>query len=270
MHAFFNSFLTLAGIACGTIIPSSLLAQVPHSDVEFGYDSVNNPTVFVIEQPNRTTEGFQYFESAFEALDPFAPADLSSDEPGFATNAAENLSLIAGHQIWVNTLNAASHSAFGQGYINYFNPLTNSIEAAGSVSIIDNSSVTPNLTLEGAGVISGVNPQFLSLVDSNGDIHDHLTFDLLNEATSPVGAYGMLLQLQADFNSDGIFDLTSDPYWLIFNHGMTESEFDARALRAFGVAAIPEPSSIVVVAALIVVAGRRKRRPRMFLGGDRF
>ena len=159
-------------------------------------------------------------------------------------------------------MDAAAYSDFGVGYVNFYNPLTNSLQATGSLAIYDNSTQTDDLILDGL-LISGSNPQFVDFGDSSGDIHDHVVFDLLNDATASFGAYGIMFQLQSDFaTADGTMDLSSDPFWIIFNHGMSSSDFDNFALPAFGVgAAIPEPGTGVVLLALCgVVMGRRRVR----------
>ncbi|MCA9169851.1 MAG: hypothetical protein KDB23_19385, partial [Planctomycetales bacterium] len=57
-----------------------------------------------------------------------------------------------------------------------------------------------------------------------GAFHSHLAFYLEpNEASPPLGAYGVKLRLVAD--ADDV--LPSEPLYLVFNYGMDESEFDA-------------------------------------------
>jgi len=251
-------------IFCSTIVlatmSSHLFAQ--HSDVEFGYDSLSSPSSFVIEANDVTTEGFILFESEMEELDPFSPGDFSSDEPGFATNDAEGLLVNQDDQIWLNALDASAHSSFGVGYVNYYNPITDSLEATGRLGIYDNSGFTPDLFLDGASIESGVNPQFIGLGDIDGDVHDHLVVDLLDDSTAPLGAYGILFQMQSDFSiADGTMDLSSDPFWIVWNHGMSEADFDSQALSSFGISSVPEPSSACILGfGLVSLVMRRRRR----------
>lgn len=232
-----------------------------HSDIEFGYDDLMNPTAFDIEGDDFTTEGLLFFESAMEILDPDGdPGNYSADEPGFESAPDEGFVVNAGDRLWLNVINASVVSNLGQGYVTYFDPDDNSLSAFGGISIIDNTDSTADLVLDGQSIISGPNPQFIEQADAGGEIHDHVVFDLLNDGTAPFGAYGMLFELQADFASNGYgsIDLTSDRFWIIFNHGMDEDVFDSQALPAFG--AIPEPGSLGLLAFGIgALALRRKR-----------
>ncbi len=232
-----------------------------HSDIEFGYDNTSSPTGFVIEQDNTTFDGIQYFESEFDEF----LGDFFADDPGFVTNDAEGLLVNSGDNVWINFLDASSNSAFGVGFVNYYNPLTDTLQAVGRISVTDNGGGgTADLVINGASIESGVNPQFLGTGDVDGDIHDHVTFDLLDDGSAPDGAYGVLVQLQSDFDTpDGNMDLNSDAFWIIFNKGMTEQDFDEKALLAFGVGAIPEPSSasfLVLGASVFLLRRRRKNR----------
>lgn len=255
----FNVFLSTVGLA---MMSSNLFAQ--HAgDVEFGYDSLSNPTSFVIEANDLTSDGFLYFESEMEELDPFNPGNFSSDEPGFTTNGGEGLLVNQDDQIWLNALDASMHSSFGVGYVNYYDPTSDSLSARGRLGIYDNSGSTDDLILDGGMIESGINPQFIGLGDIDGDVHDHLTVDLMDDSTAPLGAYGMMFQLQSDFSTaDGTIDLGSGPFWIVWNHGMSESDFDSRALPSFGVSSVPEPGSVSLLAVGMTALILRRRRKR--------
>ena len=237
------------------------VSSAQHSDIEFGYDDIGNPGGFIIENDEVTNDGIQFFESEFEMLDPMGdPGNYSSDEPGYENAPDEGLLVGTGHQIWINVLDASQHSQYGQGYINFYNPMTDALEANGRISIMDNTASTADLLLFGTGVESGPNPQFLAIGGADQTVGDvHVDFDLLDDATAPVGAYGLLLQLQSDFDGDGVFEISSDPYWVIFNRGLDEAVFDEFALAAFGAEEVPEPSSAILLSAGALVLLRRRR-----------
>ncbi|MCH2180439.1 MAG: PEP-CTERM sorting domain-containing protein [Mariniblastus sp.] len=246
------------------MMTTSAYAQHGHAgDVEFGYDDISNPTGFEIEHDEFTSDGLLFYESEFEELDPFNPGDWSSDEPGFTTASAEGLLVNENDQIWLQAMDASSNSSFGVGYVNFYNPVTDSLEAVGRLGVLDNSASTSDLTLNGAGIESGENPQFIGLGDDEGDVHDHLIVDLLDDSTAAVGAYGVLFTLQSDFaTADGTMDLTSDPFWVIWNYGMDEEDFDEFALPKYGaVEAVPEPATISMFAiGMAAIMMRRRRR----------
>ena len=250
---------------------ANVLAQ--HADVEFGYerDINSNPTGIEIEQDAVTTDGFQFFEAEFDLFG----TDFFTDDPGFATHDGEGLLFDPGNDIWLEVLDASDNwSAFGVGYVNYYNPNTDSLEAFGRMRITDNAGgATSDLVLDGDSIESGVNPQFVQTafeeevngqLDGNGHIHAHLNFDLLDETPDSVGAYGLLVRVQSDFDGgqDGDADMFSDAFWVIFNAGMDEEDFEAFALPRFGVAeSIPEPSSMALIGfGAVALFVRRNRR----------
>ncbi len=246
-----------------TLMSSNLRAQ--HNDVEFGYDDLNNPSSFILAPlgfDSVTSDGIILVRSNMEELDPFSPGDFSGDQPGFTTHLAEGLIVNPGDAIMINTLDAADHSVFGVGFVNFYNPVADELQATGRIAFLDNTGSTPDLILNGDSIESGVNPQFIGLADGGGNVHDHISWDLLDDASAPLGAYGMLVQLQSDFAPlDGNMDLSSDPFWLVFNHGMTPEDFETFALPKFGLASIPEPSSLIILSLSAVgLAVRRRRR----------
>ncbi len=257
----FNFLFSTACLTTTALAMMSTNAFAQHQDVEFGYNDLANPTAFEIDSTNFTSEGFLYFESELEARDPFDTSDLSSDEPGFTTNDGEGLLVNQGDQIWFNVLDASVHSSFGAGYVNFYNPVTDALEASGRLAILDNSGSTTDLVLNGGSIESGVNPQFIGSADADGDVHDHVVVDLLDDSTAPQGAYGILLQLQSDFDAaDSTIDLSSDPFWFVFNHGLSESDFDSVALTQFGVSSVPEPGTLSLVGlGLVTILVRRRR-----------
>lgn len=249
-------------VAMLVVASFSTKAAAQHAgDVEFGYDNLVTPSAFVIDANSFTSDGLLYFESEMEELDPFNPGDYSSDEPGFTTNEGEGLLVNNGDQIWLNALDASAFSSFGVGYVNYYNPTTDALEALGRIGVLDNSGSTADLVLNGNSIETGANPQFIGQGDSDGDVHDHVIFDLLDDGTAPLGAYGILFQLQSDLApSDGSFDVSSDPFWIVWNHGLSESDFENLALPGFGVTAVPEPGSLTIAGLCAGALLLRRRR----------
>ena len=234
--------------------------QHAHSDIEFGYDSLVTPTEIEVEVVEATSEGFAIFESEFEELDPGDPGNFSADEPGFTTNAAESLLVNEDDQVWLSVLDSSTNSSFGQGFVTYYNPLTDTLEAAGRIAILDNTGSTSDLILNGAGIESGDMLQFLGLGDVDGDVHDHLVIDLLDDATAAVGAYGIMFQMHSDFDpADGNIDVSSDAFWIVANYGMDEEDFETLALPRFGLT-VPEPgtASVLAIGTLAMMVRRRR------------
>lgn len=247
---------------------ANVFAQDEHGhagDIEFGYDSLTNPTGFDIEVGEVTSDGIPLFEGSFEELDPTgAPGDFSADEPGFTTNEAEGLLVTEGDFIYVNVLDASAHSLFGVGYVNFYNPTSGMLEPSGRLSIVDNTDTgTDDLVLNGASIESGDNPQFLGvstpeLGETVPEVHDHVIIDLLDDASALPGAYGILLELE----SDNPLVTNSEPFWIILNHEMLEDDFENFAVPAFaGTSAVPEPGafSLLAMGAPSMLLRRRRR-----------
>ena len=207
-------------------------AFAQHSDILLGYDDVSAPTELILQVDERTCEDIPFFDGTIVFLDPFNPADRNADDPGFASVVGAGMN--PGDELWIEVLDASQYSQFGAGYMNLFDPSTGMITAEGQFALYDNKTASSDLIIDG-DMLSGDNPQFIDVGNSGGAIHDHIVFDLLDEANAPVGAYAMLCRLQADFAPlDGEADIYSEPFWLIFDYDM-EGDFETLALPAFGV-----------------------------------
>jgi hypothetical protein len=257
-------------IAAVMLFSTSHLFAQAHSDVELGLDNLANPLKINIEEIGLTINGLKYFAADIEDIDPLTAGNqFGAEDPGFTTNAAENLRVRQNDQIWIRALNSSSvaGSVGLNGFVNYFNPTTNSLQLSAShrFAILDNTATTADLVFNGFNIESGPNPQFIQSGNATGDIHSHVTFDLLDDVNAPNGAYGIMFDLQADLalTAPGM-DISSDPFWVIFNHGMTTSDFNTRALPAFGITAVPEPSTLVLVS--LVAGGLVWRRRRDIFG----
>ena len=225
-------FLSITAIIC---LSSNLHAQ--HNDMIFGYDDPNNPTDFLLSPLTSTTtgDGIILIPTNMEE-DIFVDGEFSGDQPGFSTEApGQGLIVNPGNSILLGALDASENSSFGVGYVNFYNPATDELEPSGRIAFKDNTIGTPDLVLDGDLIESGVNSQFISQASSTGFVHSHIRWDLLDDATAPLGAYGILVELQSDYTYDGTIDLTSDPFWIVFNHGMSEAEFQSFALPKYGV-----------------------------------
>ena len=246
--------------AVAMLFSASAFAQHEHSDVEFGYDSLSTPTEIEVEVVEATSDGFAFFEAEFEIVDPGQPGNYFTNEPGFTTNDMEGLLINQDDQVWLQALDASGVSSFGVGYVNYYNPNTDQLEASGRLGVLDNTASTADLILNGGAIESGPNPQFLGLGDSDGDLHDHVVIDLLDDATAPFGAYGVMFQMWSDTTGDGNVDISSDPFWMVWNHGMSDEDFEEFAVAKFGIQEIPEPTSAtILLLGAAVVAVRRRR-----------
>jgi len=233
-----------------------------HSDIEFGYDDGTNPTSIEVEQPNTNLEGFMFFESEFEEEDPSGdPGNFSSDEPGFETSQDEMLTVNPGDQVWLQFLDASTvNTGRGVGYVNFVAQGSSTIQASGRIGVEDNTASTLDLIFDGAGIESGPSRQFLGIGDDDtadlGGVHEHVEFDLLDDSTAPFGTYGIMFQIESDFE-DGSGTVNSEAFWVFFNHGQSEEEFEG-SLAAFGV--VPEPSSALFISAAVVAMVSRRRR----------
>lgn len=250
------------------LLPATMvLGQHAHSDVIFGYEpDTSNPTGIEIEAAVETGEGFGLFEVEFDEP---VTGDFNTDDPGFNTEVGE-LEFNSGDKLWLCAVDARSHSTHGVGYVNYFNPATGGLDVTSGSDLVisdDDLAMPPerqnsqDQTLSGTS-FTGSALQFIDTADGSGHIHRHLFFDLVEDAggNAEVGAYGVMFQIHSDRNTgggpDGTMDVVSDPFWIVFNHGMDDEDFE-NALSAFGV---PEPGSLTFL--LLGGIGLLSRRRR--------
>lgn len=234
-------FLTLATALLS--FSSSAYAQVQDGlDVVLGYNDLSNPTEIVLTAMDGVTaNSIPYYIDFFGIPDPFLPDDFATDDPGFITNADSGLLINEDDQLYVQILDASANQlAAGVGYVNFYNPDTDQLEASGRLSFDRTLGSQDELVLDGDTVTSGetlrdVDFGRISIADSSGfGIHQHLMIDLLDDATAPPGAYGVLMELQSDFfPNDGEMDLISEPFWVIWNHRLSGNTFLNSAVPAF-------------------------------------
>ena len=246
----------LFAAAAIAVMSFSTNAMAQHSDIEFGYerDGGGNATGFEIEGDEITSDGFKLYESDFEEL----AGTVFTPDPGFAASPGEGLTVNEDDVVWLNIVDAALHSGFGVGFVNYYGLGDSGLSAVGEIEVTDD--LANSLVLDGA-TASGVNPLFISIGESDGDAHGHVTFTLEDGLAAPVGAYGMMMQLQSDFEGLGGIDLTSEAFWIVLNNGMDEEDFENYALPYFGLGtAIPEPSSLLCLTGAACALALRRRR----------
>ena len=134
--------------------------------------------------------------------------------------------------------------------------------------LADNSGQTTDVLIDGTS-LSGDNPLFVALgqIDPNtgevAAIDDHLDFTLVAGADAPVGAYGIAFELLGSLDGTSLdnFEVTSDPFFIILNNGLSEEQFEDFAVPAFEAAAVPEPGTLGLLAmGMSCVILRRSRR----------
>lgn len=271
-------------------------AQEVHSDIEFGFAPDSEELEFEIENDTVNDDGFQVFEGSFGIA---LGNESTTDNPGFITPVDEGLTVNQGDNIFVRVLNAGATdgNTIGSGFVNFYDP--NQPDAGiqsdvGTITVIGNDPNDPDedivAVFDGDVPVSGIVSLFLAegsdgtfqsdlppslLGDEEGDeqnielgvgeIHNHLNFTFAADAGAPSEfAVGLLLQFEADLASvagDGI-DVVSDPFFVVFNNGLSEEVFETQALPAFGVNAVPEPTSGILLAAVgsAILTRRRRRR----------
>jgi hypothetical protein len=147
-------------------------------------------------------------------------------------------------------------------YLHFFNPLIGSngefvpTPAQIQLDMTNPSFFDPprflNVTNDAGGMID-IGRAF------NGEVHIHFPYVLSQgDGNDPAfGAYGFLFRLHTD--AAGIE--ASDPGWLVFNWGMTSSDFNTRAIPRFGqLSAVPEPSSLWVGCVVLAACALRRSR----------
>ena len=234
--------LTLLPLVLAIWLPQVAIAQ--HSDIEFGYSG----GVIEIEDHGGipgTIDASWIFEGDFPTSG--LSQNFTSD-PGFASEVAEGLGVNPGDQIWIGALLSPSLG----GALQYHDGVSFTSTSA-TITIEDNAGVTSDLVANESG-FSGDNPLFLQEADSIGDIHSHVDFTL--SAGAAQGAYGLLFDLQTTASGIG----NSDPFWIVFNHGLDETVFEGTVLSAFGAAQVPEPGSALILAAGAGMLLARRRR----------
>ena len=181
----------------------------------------------------------------------------------------EQLVVNEGDQVFVRVLDASASDSptdRGVGFVNFYNPDTDALEA------LDPSDLTLNITgsdgatsvFAGNQLVSGDADVFLA-VGSDGDdfstpppslnedpqlltvgrIHNHLSFDLSGDLANTDGAIGLLLQFTT-IPADGSAPVESDPFFLIFNNGLDELPEPTGFIDALAAFGLEEEEEVIV------------------------
>jgi len=229
-------FLLVAALA---LVASPAFAQ--HSDVEFDYQ---NGQITIHGAQTSSMDASWLFEGEFPTSG--LSQNFTSD-PGFASEVGEGLGINPGDDIFINFLISPT---LGGALIHHDGTGFTTISA--NILVEDNSPGTADLTISEGG-FSGDNPAFLQTADGIGDIHSHVDFTL--SAGAAEGAYGLLMELQT--SAAGIAN--SDPFWVVFNHGLDEPTFEDIVVPAFQGTSVPEPGSAVALGVAAIFLGMRRR-----------
>jgi hypothetical protein len=204
------------------LAPSSF-AAAQHSDVEFSYAGGQIDVEFGPDGP--------VFEGDFPtsgALNGF------TTEPGFASEVDEGLGIGPGDAVHYNVRGPFRYHN-GSAFAPTAATITGDDRPAGTVVINSDTTTAEGLIGDANGV---------------GDFHSDPGWFL--SVPAAIGAYGVLLNLETD--APGI--AASDPFYLVFNYGLDEPNFDA-ALLDFA-AAVPEPATLSLLTLGTLMLLRRR------------
>jgi len=146
-------------------------------------------------------------------------------------------------------------------------PLWYSTGGAPVPSPVDMSIVPQDILVPGSVTVtgsSGFQTGFLigEYDGANLGAFEHqLNYSIAVPGSVPIGAYAVALQLTG-MDSGGSPYTPSDPFVAVFNNGLSVGSLPAVSAQLYGVAVVPEPSSIVlaVVAGMALLFARRRSK----------
>ena len=207
--------ILMLGVA-SLLIHSVAMAQ--HSDIRFSYEA---DVIVLREGIPGNTDGLQIFEGNFPKS---GLSERFTENPGFLAEIENGDVLLPG-----DTINLEVYDSQGFGsFLTYYDPDADAmVPTDATLTIEDNNGTMSSDLVISNMMISGDNPQLIQNASSSGEVHAHIDFSLSAEAEC--GAYGFLFRL----SSSNPMIADSQPIWLVFNFGMSPTEFDDFAIPAF-------------------------------------
>lgn len=185
--------------------------------------------------------GYKIFEGDFGDL-PGGPT--GTDDPGFL---APEGTFLSGEQLWYNAL----------GTLRYWDGAHWGAAPAGMTLALDD--VLGNKTLiSSAGVVNSYGA--IDAADAGGGIHSHLDFTISD--INPPGAYLATFELTSRDAAGNLPSpyLDSDPFHIVFNHGLSSNAFETSVTAL--VSPVPEPETYAMFLAGLTLCGAIARRRR--------
>lgn len=154
--------------------------------------------------PVAAGSGYKIYESGFEG-------GLSTDEPGFISEDAFQPGSLLGF--------------IGLGALSYWNGSTWDAPVPAGATMTVEDVLGSTAVFSASGVVDPTG--FIGQFNEEGHLHEHLPFGISAEAAP--GAYSIVLQLFSQTSQSDSTPLyaSSNPFMLIFNHGLSEELFEA-------------------------------------------
>jgi hypothetical protein len=251
-----KSYALVMTFLFGLVLPAAALAQ--HADVRPFVEGNRIHTAGYVDESSTVLPGMRVFGYDF-GEDPDQP--YFTQDPGF--NASAGSGLPAGSQLLFNITGAASLGL--PANLSYW-------DGAGGVafnatpsgeSLTLNFGIQNRVVDDSTAFVSGFS---LQTVGATGTIHRHLSAFLNGGSGDPkAGIYLLSLELQSSDSSIA----TSQPFFLVYNNGLSEQTHDAAIAWVERNLLVPEPGTLLLVsvACICVVRTRRRGRCRVITAG---
>ncbi len=242
-------------IASTLLLPTFTAFAQHAGDVHFHYNNTSDK--ILISDGEFAPSGARYFEGDFNS-NPFIP--LLTPNPGFETTFGLGRNPVTPNDI----IGLKLHQAPGGNWLTVFDAALGQLVETHDYSInfehsgmfnVDIFAHSFDLHRTSFYESFGFPEDFLAIAQASGSgtIHQHHDFRLSSNA--PTGAYGFMVSLASDRGT--VAD--SDPFWLIFNKGMTDPDFH-NAISS--ITAVPEPNSLLALAGMALTGCLLRRRSR--------